>query len=302
MPKPSLILQIAKVLVAAAWADGELTHNETNSLKDLLFQIPQMSAQDWAKLEIYVDSPVLPDERQQLLEDLQQSIRTSADRALALDALDSMMRAAGAVPPEAQAVYTEIQNSIHEVGTSVFSQISKSIGASLRSREAALQDLPDRERQLDDFIKNRIYFRLQRQVPDERSGFELQDREMRKISLAGGLLARVAHADAEVKDDELRAICKAIQRGWSLPEELAELVGEVALSTVGQGMDFYRLTREFFLATSKAERASFLDVLFNVAASDGELAHREVEEIRMIANGLKLTHKQFIAAKLRATA
>ena len=39
-----LILTLAKVVLAAAWADGELTHEEINSMKDVLFRMPQLSA------------------------------------------------------------------------------------------------------------------------------------------------------------------------------------------------------------------------------------------------------------------
>jgi uncharacterized tellurite resistance protein B-like protein len=43
----------------------------------------------------------------------------------------------------------------------------------------------------------------------------------------------------------------------------------------------------------------FLDVLFSVAVADGYASNAEIEEIRAIANALKLTHQQFIDAKLK---
>jgi len=33
----NLILNLAKVVIAAAWVDGEIDHEEINNLKDLLF-------------------------------------------------------------------------------------------------------------------------------------------------------------------------------------------------------------------------------------------------------------------------
>ena len=64
-------------------------------------------------------------------------------------------------------------------------------------------------------------------------------------------------------------------------------------------MDYYRLTRSFFEATDEDERLRFLDVLFAVAASDGQATFNEVEEIRTISSGLLLSHKQFIDAKMK---
>jgi hypothetical protein len=38
--------------------------------------------------------------------------------------------------------------------------------------------------------------------------------------------------------------------------------------------------------------------LFTIAVQDGQVSYDEIEEIRTIAYVLKLTHKQFIDAKL----
>jgi len=76
-------------------------------------------------------------------------------------------------------------------------------------------------------------------------------------------------------------------------------VAEIAFSELAKGMDYYRLSREFFKLTTEEERVRFLDVLFAVAAGDGGVSYLETEEIRAIANVQKLTHKQFIDAKLK---
>ena len=73
MSDKNLILTLAKVIVAAAWADGEMTLEEINSLKDLLFQLPhaggvQITGREWARLEMYIESPVGAAERARLVE------------------------------------------------------------------------------------------------------------------------------------------------------------------------------------------------------------------------------------------
>ena len=64
-------------------------------------------------------------------------------------------------------------------------------------------------------------------------------------------------------------------------------------------MDYYRLSRRFFESTTEDERVRFMDALFAVADADGRVSYEEIEEIRTIATVLKLTHKQFIDAKLK---
>jgi uncharacterized tellurite resistance protein B-like protein len=76
----------------------------------------------------------------------------------------------------------------------------------------------------------------------------------------------------------------------------------MAASEVSKGLDYYRLTRQFFETTTEDERVAFLDALFAVAAGDGLASYDEIEEIRTIAYGLLLSHQQFIDAKLRLPA
>jgi uncharacterized tellurite resistance protein B-like protein len=95
---------------------------------------------------------------------------------------------------------------------------------------------------------------------------------------------------------------KSLEEGWHIPTEKAEFVSEVAASEVTKELDYYRLTRGFFDSTTEDERFDFLDVLFSIANADGFVTHEEIEEIRTISNSLKLTHKQFITAKLKIPA
>ncbi|UCD33882.1 MAG: TerB family tellurite resistance protein, partial [Desulfobacterales bacterium] len=46
------------------------------------------------------------------------------------------------------------------------------------------------------------------------------------------------------------------------------------------------------------ERKSFLQCLFNIANASDMTSFKEVEEIRRISEALKLSHKDFIEAKL----
>ena len=69
------LLTLAKVLIAAAWADGEITVEEQNCLKDIIFHLTDtgtpLSGQEWALLEMYMDSPIVANERARLVTDLQ---------------------------------------------------------------------------------------------------------------------------------------------------------------------------------------------------------------------------------------
>lgn len=298
MSDANFILTLGKVIIAAAWADGEVAHEELNCLKDLLFRLPGLTGREWAMLDMYIESPVGAAERERLVEQLQNELRSSRDKSLALQNLDDMVAADGIVSEEEKAIIEEIKSQIETANVSVFGQLGRVVKDSIQRREAALSDAPNREEHLEDFIKNKVYYGVQRRLELGEVSLDIPEDRLRKLSMVGGLMARVAHVDLVVTNEEFEAIVNSLKNEWGISQDEATFVTEVAVSEVGPDMDYYRLTREFFTSTTEEERRKFLNVLFSVANADGFVSSKEIEEVRTIANSLRLTHKQFIDAKL----
>jgi uncharacterized tellurite resistance protein B-like protein len=300
MAERNLILSLAKVLISAAWADGKIDPAELNCLKDLLFGLKHMTASDWAELEIYLADPIEPREQERLLDDLRQNLHSGKDKQLALQMLNDIVIADGEMTDEEQAIKAEIENSIREAGTGILAQFGKLLQGPIDRRESKVHPELNREQYLEDFLRNRIYYHLKRSADQGEIEITLPEKEVRKLSLAGGLLARIAAVDSEITTEEQRAMSQALENKWNLEPEAAESVVKLAVAEIESGLDFFRLSREFFVATTREERIRFVEALFQIGYSDGKLSHEENEEIRHVANGLKLTHRQFIDAKLSA--
>jgi uncharacterized tellurite resistance protein B-like protein len=294
-----MIMSLAKVMIAAAWTDGSVAHEEMNSLKDLLFHLPGMTARDWAELEIYLETPVEPVERARLIADLQAGLSSRKDQELAISALKDVIQADGSISDQEKAVFQEVQEALEDANVSLFGQLGRLISGPVHRRSEAVASAPSRELYLDDFIQNKIYYLLQQRLKKDNLKLDLPEGDLWKLGLAGGLMARVAYVDRTVSDAEFEHMIAALQNHLGMDREPAGLVAEIAVSTISKDLDYYRLTREFFEHTTEDERVHFLDVLFEVAAADGIVSHQEMEEIQTISKVLKLTHKQFIDAKLR---
>jgi uncharacterized tellurite resistance protein B-like protein len=299
VPKSDAIKALAKVMIAAAWADGEISIEEMNSLKDLLFQLPEMTASDWAELDIYIETPVGDAERARLVADLQTSLRTSQDKELAMAMIDELVGADGDISAEERASVDEIKAGIKEANAGVLGSMSNFLGSSVNRRSKAVSAAPNRELYLDDYVKNKVYYSISRRLELEETAIDIPEKELRRLSLAGGLMARVAYVDQEIQEGEFDSMVSAIKGNWQLTDIEAALVAETAVSTITQGLDYYRLSRRFFESTTEEERVRFMDALFAVADADGRVSYEEIEEIRTIATVLKLSHKQFIDAKLK---
>lgn len=293
-----LIMTLAKVVIAAAWADGEVSEDEINSLKDLLFNLPEVDAQHWDELKMYIDTPIGQAERERLLDELRQQISSSSSQKLALEALDKMIKADGATTGEEQAIAREIEAAVRAADTGLGGLIARFSRSLLNRRSQALANAPNREHRFDDYVKNKVYYNLRMRQQGQERIPALSDRELRRLGLAGGLLAHVAHVDDQVTAEEKAAMRDALLRYWELTTAEAELVIEIAISEEAQYLDFFRLSREFGEHFTYEECIKMARALFAVAAADGQLSFEETEEIRNIATGIKLTHQEFIAAKL----
>jgi len=301
-----LILTLAKVVLAAAWADGDLSNEEINSMKDVLFRMPQLSARQWASLQMYMEAPVGEAERARLVEELRNAIASREDRELALEMVDEMMRADGQLTEEDERVAAEIRAAVEAVDVGRLGRLVK--GATGR-RSRAVAGAPNREDYYEDFVKNKVYYGLRRRLDlgeaelpalAGRPG-SVGEEVLRTLSLAGGMMAQVARVNPEVGGGERATMAQALQTYWSLGPDEAAFVVDVALSESATLLDPFRLAWQFCEASTPQERVAFLDVLFAVATADGEASYEEIEEIRTIAGSLKLTHQDFIQAKLKVS-
>ena len=299
MSESNAVMALAKVMIAAAWADGSINNDEMNSLKDLLFQLPEMTASDWAELDIYIETPIGDAERDRLVTDLQASLKSSQDKELALTMIDELVEADGEITADEQASVDEIKAAIKDANVGVLGSMGNFLGSSVNRRSKAVTEAPNRELYMDDYVKNKVYYSVSRRLELEETGIDIPEAELRRLSLAGGLMARVAYVDHEVQEGEFDSMVSAIQNNWNLSDLEAALVAETAVSTITKGLDYYRLSRRFFESTTEDERVHFMDALFAVADGDSGVSYEEIEEIRTIATVLKLTHKQFIDAKLK---
>ncbi|MBR58916.1 MAG: hypothetical protein CMH54_12970 [Myxococcales bacterium] len=298
MSDSNLIMSLARVMIAVAWVDGTLDTNERNALKDLLFRLPDLSGQEWTTLEMYLEAPVGSAERERLIAELQANIRTNEDKALVHRALSEVAAADGVVSADEQQVLDEISNALDAVGTGLLGRLGGLMKSSVSRRNTALDNAPNREKHFEDYITNKVYYGVQRQVEEGRNAMPITEDKLRLLCLAGGLMARVAHADGHVDPTECEAMAKHLVNHWNLSETDARFVVDVAVEEISADLDYYRLTRDFFAATTREQRQAYLTILFQIAAADGVVDHTEVEEIRSISTSLKLEHADFIHAKL----
>lgn len=112
----------------------------------------------------------------------------------------------------------------------------------------------------------------------------------RLIASAAYTLARAAHADLDISDEETAAIEQELQRDEGLDEPTAVLVTQMAklqANTVG-GTEDYVVTREFKALASEQQRLDVLRACFAISAASGSISAEETAVINQIAGELDI--------------
>ena len=206
MADKSFILELGKLLIAAAWADGTLSTEEVNGLKELLFQLPDISGEEWMELELYMVSPVTEEERQRLLNRVLQRITSQTDKALAQDALRKLVLSESQGADPQIEVVKQLQEDIEQGSTGFLEHLRRPLRRILNLRGQQYSEEHDRESRLEDFIKNTIYFQVTMELRDRGITFDLPDSDIRKLCLTAGLMARVAGIDHTISKEETAII------------------------------------------------------------------------------------------------
>ncbi|MFC1553494.1 TerB family tellurite resistance protein [candidate division KSB1 bacterium] len=298
MPSRKLIMTLGKLMVAAAWADGKMDINEINALKDLMFNIPDITDDEWDILNMYIDAPVSQKEAESLLDQLLLEIKTDEDKDF-VDKYISKLFASDMELDESELLMLEkIKEGLVNKNTGVFNQIGSLFKKTVTNRSESYLTGIQREARIDDYIKNTIYFALVSTLENQGLKIDLEEGQLRKLCLASGLMSRVAWADKELTDEEKITIQQIIKKDWNLGENEAALVAGLSFTSVMKGLDYYRLTRSYYECTTAEERREFIKTLFHIANSSDNTSNKEIEEIRSISENLHIPHREFIDAKL----
>ena len=279
-------LALLKVLIAAAWADSRLSQSEINYLKTLAKRF-NLSDTEWLELEPHLEDPPSQKDVDALFQDLLARIATPSGRNQVIRHLEEILNADDNISASEHDFLEQYTFVLREAST-VELLMRRMKGLFQKRPAPALMDL-------DEFIRNKIFFKLRRRI-----GTEQITPEMYRLCLLGGLMGIVAQADGEVDLRELEEIRRHLQsQGKFESEALDTLMGIIEEESV-RGLDRARLIAEYTAKIGFEERVELLDLLFAVAAADGGLTHAELEELRGVSAAMNLSHRQYIDAKLRA--
>ena len=127
----------------------------------------------------------------------------------------------------------------------------------------------------------------------------LEPARARYLALFAFLLARVANVDQDVSEAETAAMEELVRSHGHLPPAQATLVVQIAKAQhrlFGETWN-HLATRELRDICAEDEKRELLQCLFAVAAADDVITVQEEEAVRQVANGLVITHADYVAIR-----
>jgi uncharacterized tellurite resistance protein B-like protein len=293
-------LDFLRVLIAAAWADGELSYQELNNLK-AYFRELELDNDELTALEPYLADPIDEREAATIVDDFLARVR-GRERDTMLAAVRDMLLADGELAAGEKDFLDALEQARAEATSAgVFVDQLKRLWG--KRGEPERDDRDDRNRRsqlLDEFVRNRVLYQVKRRLLVATGGAELDadiERELRWVCSLGALLGHVAAADQSFDADERSTIVEILDDHSTLQPRDIDVIVEIVESEVLANLGYFDFARELTQVSTPAERRQVISLLFAVAAADGEISHAEHEEIRKISMALNIDHPTFIAAK-----
>lgn len=129
---------------------------------------------------------------------------------------------------------------------------------------------------------------------------ESPGREQTRNLAVASLLVEVLRADYDVSAPERRQVLASMGGTLGLDAAECEVLFELAEQRVDRAHDLHQFTSEINRALSHREKLQLVENLWRVAQADAVVHKYEEHLIRRVADLMHVSHREFIAAKLRA--
>lgn len=279
---PRILLSVGKVIIAIAWADGEIQDEEIECLRALLTELPDIPPEYIQALESLLKRPIEPTEREIILDEFTRLITRQAERNFALYWLDRILSAKGERHPLETQLYDNVVNRFLTLnkdksllGTEVESE---QIASPKNAHEKALQDIESAFNQAREFIDKDL----------------LSDILLRRMLMLGVLAARITLADYRIDESEVEQLRDFVRRQTGLDKSHAlELARLILVYDLDDDTEVLALCRELKALSSPEERNHWLDQLLKISEQDGIIVEQEMNQIISIAAALGVNQAHF---------
>lgn len=296
---------LMRVLSAVAWADGDLSREETDAILDLARSFG-LSASETAAIEQRLSEPASLEEFETAAREMLLLVRTPEQRGEILREVEALVASDRRHAPEEVRYLSLLREwmledksdaSDTEATAAAAMLLRKAQGIFGGIRRAAVQAV-DETRQGP--VAAALNAALQRRPGAGAAGLNLSPARRAYVVLFGALLDRVMRADGVSRPQEEDRIRWILSESFGFSGLEVQYALDLILAKTAAGVDRQHICAEFNRLTDMDDRLRLLSALFAVGLSDGELSGAEEREIRLIANYLWIETQEYVRVRREA--
>jgi len=285
----ALNVSLGKLLIAAAWVDGEINEEETACLKNLILKMPGISFADWRRLKIYLAYPLSIREQEFVVKEFSEKIFIDGHSKLAWESLITVLKADGSINILEKGFALELERSM-KVSVDSFLRTIKYylFKNSIENQHAWKSKKLGRDKLIHEFFDNPVYFLFRKALVQEDLSIPHSKPELQKVCLFAAILSWVASEDGRISLDEEDLILKILVQTCGIVPDIATCMLKVANSIDITELQLEDLSSSLADSTEEIEREELFQSLSRLVVLDKVLSMREWECLRTVAIYLRI--------------
>tara|TARA_B100001093_G_scaffold120005_1_gene112693 strand:- start:151 stop:1191 length:1041 start_codon:yes stop_codon:yes gene_type:complete len=277
-----------KLLSAIAWADGEIQEQEIDQLKRWFSMQKELGQKDWVLIRLYLEYPLTKSENDSLLHNLSTLKLNNNETDVILSWIKNIAEADGVVDDAETSLCKQIKQVLLKQDTTKASKTPFSLFKRKINSQIDKPKILIRDRHLDDFFDNPIFFRFYRAIQQSDVFVSVDKESLRKVCYAASLLIMISQADDIVHKDEILAMGTALNHYFKIPSNLSDQIILHGYSLDKDMLNTERICRKFLETVNKIESQTFLAPLIEIVWADGKILPIEKKVFKNIAQNLKI--------------
>ena len=292
----ALNVSVGKILIAAAWVDGEINQHELDCLKNTIIRLPNISFEDWRKLKIYLAYPLSPQEQQNVIQNFAEKVFSKGHSKHAWACLLQVLKSDGNINIEEKEFAKVLDEKIADFSTGILRKLKYFLFKStIESQPGWQKKLEGREKFIHEFFDNPVYFVFRKALLSEDIEVVHSKPELQKVCLFASILYWFAKLDGKVSQCEKEFITKVLVKKCDLNQAVANCVTGVSNSIDISELELSNLCSSYAEDTDLEQRESLFKSISRLVAMDKVLTIKELESLRTLALYLNIPKKTWIS-------
>jgi hypothetical protein len=275
---------LCKLLIAFGWVDQELHAKESVLVEELLKDGMEISNEEQLEVQLHSEYPLSKAEVIHLIRCFRIEYKDEKLIELALEWVSKLIKADGKILDSEKELYDKLVLELHK--DPISTEFSSSFKTGHTRTPFRMQKALGRERHLDDYLNNPVYFRVRRFFIEKEISLNIEEKTLKGLCLSATLIAHL-HSRIKTQTSKIyREFCQNSPNWYSLSNSEAEAILHISIELEENLYNPKNHCRRLAQYLNQSDREKFVCLLLDLAydySSDSTI-QKEVKKMALYLN------------------